>query len=815
MTRSDSSIPSLTSRRPLRQAWKAVIRPGAALMGNLRMPAKLLLVLAAALVPVAALVVLTLAPLAGQHRQIGIERTGLHVIRSALPVLTDTQRLRGLTARALNGDDAARKQQADARRALKASVAEMGLALAGLPAMQSPWPPLRDSLLNLADGRHPIDAEQAFAAHSHAIEQLRHVLLITAHDTGLLLDSDPRVHMLTAATLDRMLPLLESVGIARGAGAALLARGEGTLAQRAFVLGQLAQVDHGIDDLAQRFAAIESRKGVPIGSLPGAGTALRAFETAARRDLLAEPLSGDAAFHFDRGTVAIQHLAALARDSLARSEEDLLARAGAVQRRATTLAACFLAALLLLAYLTWAFHVSFRRSLQAVLDSTAAVTRGDLSSRTAVRGRDELAEVGRSVDAMNERLSAIVSEIRSNASRVDAAGAQMADGSSRLAQRTDDQSHSVAGAVITLDQLSGAVSHNAQAARELDTLTQALFEQAEQGHAAMADTLSSMSGLQQASGRVTEVVTVIDDVAFQTGMLALNAAVEAARAGESGRGFAVVAGEVRQLALRCAESADEIRQLIAASGTQVETSSQKLQHVSVSFDSLVGGVREVSTQLRSIAAASIQQSQGLEEVRGHVGSLDMITRENAALVEESASASKVLVERADALKATVASMRLRHGSADEAMALVQAALAHVRQVGRAQALLDFNDESGHWIDRDLYLFAFDRLGTYSVLGMDPAKVGSNVMDRARTAAPDFLDRAWAAADDGGAWVRYDAPDPRNGRVAAKEAWIAKIDDETLIGCGAYLHQGSGQSAPPMRAEAWSRHSERVSRTAAV
>jgi methyl-accepting chemotaxis protein len=655
----------------------------------------------------------------------------------------------------------------------------------------------------------------AFAAHSEAIEHLRRLLLRTADDTGLHLDADPRVHMLTVATLDRMLPLLESVGIARGAGAALLARGEATLAQRALVLGQLAQIDQGIADLALRFAAIERHKGAAVGSLPGASTALKIFETGARRDFLAEPLTGDAAVHFDRGTVAIQHLAALARDSLARSDEALLARTGDLQHRAATLAACYLAALLLLAYLGWAFHVAFRHSLQAVLDSTAAVTRGDLSSRTAVRGRDELAEVGRSVDAMNERLSAIVSEIRSNASRVDAAGAQMAEGSTRLAQRTEEQSHSVASAVIAIDQLSGTVSHNAQAARELDELTQAVFDQAEQGHAAMADTLSAMNGLQQASERVTEVVAVIDDVAFQTGMLALNAAVEAARAGESGRGFAIVAGEVRQLALRCAESAEEIRRLVGASGAQVETSSQKLQHVSVSFNALVGGVREVSDKLRSIAAATTQQSQGLDEVRGHVGSLDMITRDNAALVEESANASKVLVERADALKASVASMRLRHGSADEAMVLVQAALAHVAQVGRSQALADFNATADEWVDRDLYLFAFDRLGTYSVLGADPSKVGSSVMDLARAAAPDFLDRAWVAADEGGAWVRYDAPDPRNGRVAAKEAWIAKIDDETLIGCGAYLHQGSVHTAPPLRAEAWSRHSQRVSRTATI
>lgn len=425
------------------------------------------------------------------------------------------------------------------------------------------------------------------------------------------------------------------------------------------------------------------------------------------------------------------------------------------------------------------------RVLQA---SVAQLAAGDFATRIRLRATDELAEMGNSLDQTTGYISQMVSDIRSNSAMVAQAGIKLADDTQALADRTDAQARRLEQTANHVRDINHALSASASSATSVDQTMSDVRQMAEDGGVAVNSAVASVLDIQSSSRRVQEIIGVIEGIAFQTNILALNAAVEAARAGEQGRGFAVVASEVRSLAQRSATAAKEIRQLIGESVQHVEMGVAQINGTHETFERIVHGIRSVATEVRGIAASSQEQSAALGEVAQAVAQLDEITQQNARMVEQASHSSTQLSERAHRLAEAVESFRLRQGSADEAMALVRKAVALYQSHGQ-QALNMITSDQKVYVDRDMYVFAFDRQGRYRALSGKADKVGSAVRDNPGVDGDRLVREAFDRAAHGGGWVDYAFTNPQTGIVDLKTSYIEPVADDLLIGCGVYKARG--------------------------
>ncbi|WP_043783764.1 methyl-accepting chemotaxis protein [Rubrivivax gelatinosus] len=296
--------------------------------------------------------------------------------------------------------------------------------------------------------------------------------------------------------------------------------------------------------------------------------------------------------------------------------------------------------------------------LNEAVEVADTIASFDLSRPITPRGEDETGRLLRSLQSMQSSLRRLIGEVRASTDSIGTASSEIASGNMDLSARTEQTASNLQQAAASMTQLASTVRQTADAAGTASGLANTAASVAQRGGEVVSQVVSTMDEISTSSHRISDIIGVIDGIAFQTNILALNAAVEAARAGEQGRGFAVVAGEVRSLAQRSAQAAREIKGLIGSAVDSVETGSRMVQEAGSTMTELVASVQRVNQLIGEIGNATREQSDGISQLNAGVSQLDQMTQQNAALVEEAASAAGSLKDQSTRLASAVSVFRL-------------------------------------------------------------------------------------------------------------------------------------------------------------
>ncbi|HYC42528.1 MAG TPA: methyl-accepting chemotaxis protein [Noviherbaspirillum sp.] len=401
--------------------------------------------------------------------------------------------------------------------------------------------------------------------------------------------------------------------------------------------------------LAAEFA--ESRKKFVTEGLQPALSALRAQDTGRATELLHGAMNE----YFLPVRKGIDGLINLQLD--VSRQEYQASQASYVLVRNLSLAGIILGVLTGVVIGAWLIR-SISRPLEKAINLAGSIAAGDLTQRIDVESRDETGRLMSALKDMNGSLEKIVAEVRNSTETIATASGQIAAGNMYLSSRTEQQASSLEETASSMEELTSTVKQNAENARQANQLAASASEVAGRGGQVVAQVVDTMSAINDSSRKIVDIISVIDGIAFQTNILALNAAVEAARAGEQGRGFAVVAAEVRTLAQRSAAAAREIKTLIDDSVEKAHTGAELVNRAGNTMEEIVESVKRVTDIMAEIAAASNEQTAGIEQINQAITQMDQVTQQNASLVEQAAAASESMQEQAGTLAQMVGVFKL-------------------------------------------------------------------------------------------------------------------------------------------------------------
>jgi methyl-accepting chemotaxis protein len=604
----------------------------------------------------------------GEVEVANLEEKAGHSVIALNQVVQLTQTHRGLSAGALGGNETLAAKRPTMRDNVVKAMDALDTALKqadASPKILAQWSEVRQRWLTLEQG---VSGKQLKSAESTKLHtQLIAMELMLNEEVlsefGLSLDPDPDAYFLIQASLVNLPMLGENLGILRAQGTGFLAQGSLPPEGRATLSAlnrQVLQVQGEMFRNIKRSMDVNAAMKAALGSKADAikQTVDQALALADQVLINATDITHPAPAYFDEFTRTIDGLYefnALAMKSL---DQALEQRVAGMHQKQTLVAAMLLLGLISAVLLAVAFVRSITGPVAEAVSVATAVAEGNLGVTVAVRGNNELGQLMQALSGMRDHLSNVVMQVRQGSEGVATASAEIASGNHDLSARTESQASALEETAASMEQLSATVKQNADSARQANQLAASASAVAVKGGAVVAQVVDTMKGINDASRKIADIISVIDGIAFQTNILALNAAVEAARAGEQGRGFAVVASEVRSLAGRSAEAAKEIKSLINASVERVEQGTALVDQAGSTMTEVVSSIKRVTDLMGEISAASNEQSLGVSQVGEAVTQMDQVTQQNAALVEEMAAAASGLQSQAQDLVKVVAVFKL-------------------------------------------------------------------------------------------------------------------------------------------------------------
>lgn len=605
------------------------------------------------------------------------EAQGVEPSKALLKVIQLTQQHRGLSALVLGGNEASKdaraKKQSDADDAYK-KVSDLIAQTTADAKTKSAWEQsLRDwTALEAKVANGSLKVPESFAAHTALLKELLRTMDLLADAYGLSLDSEYANYQLIRAVLYSLPALSEELGKTRAKGTGILTTKSASQADR-LALGLYAgMASQRLDEMKAAFekaTAVNSELKAKLSNeISAAETMARdAIELANSQILKVDELTYSAPDYLGSFTKAID--AQFKVNAMSMDELDKILVNRVEHERSKLLVISSL--LLLLTVFGTLLAVASARSITNELGGepaevkkiTDAIARGDLTTVISVDKLEETSLKG-SMARMQQSLKAIVSSVRYGSDGIANASAEIAQGNNELSARTESQASALEQTAASMEQLSATVKQNAESARQANQLAMNASNFAAKGGEAFGHVVNTMREINDSSRKISDIIGVIDGIAFQTNILALNAAVEAARAGEQGRGFAVVASEVRALAGRSADAAKEIKGLINTSVDKVGQGTLLVDQAGSTMSEVVGSIRRVTDIMGEISAASNEQALGVAQVGEAVTQMDQSTQQNAALVEEMAAAASSLKAQAGELVETVAVFKLEHRDSD-------------------------------------------------------------------------------------------------------------------------------------------------------